>query len=305
MARLLSTVVIWALLTTSFVRAQDASQTVPLAYQPQIGAEYSFVIVRTKTETKNDKSNSVDVKITARLQIQEESSDGYLAEWETLSIEVGTMLIAEQPDLFVGVPIQVELAADGTPISIPDWPGVRQRIAATLRQQQVADDATLKLVEGLMQGWPEDIAARVLLPELAIAALCQGTDLPVGQPVSSIYELPNTFTGPPLEAKGTYSLLSVDDAADLAHISWRQDVAESQFTDAIRQTMNSIRRQKGLADDNSNFAAKRHDAAECKVRMSSGLAEEVHHAATVETTSPEATETRTDERRVKISLSNP
>lgn len=305
MARRRSTVIAWTLLTTSLAGAQEAGPTLALPYQPAIGTDYSVVIVRTKTVTKNGTSNRVEAKITARLQIQEEIPDGYLAEWETRSIEVGSVSIAEQPDLFVGVPIQVELAADGTPISIPDWSRVRQRIAATLRQRQAADEATLKLVEASMQNWSEEMAASALLPELAIAALCQGTDLSLGQPVSSTYELPNMLGGPPFEAKGTYSLVSIDEAAGSAHVNWQQDVDESQFTDIIRQSMNSIRQQKGLPDDNSDFAAKRHDAADCKVSMSSGVTEEVYHAAAVETTSPEATETRTDERRVKISPSDP
>ncbi|MCR5857883.1 hypothetical protein [Mesorhizobium sp. J428] len=305
MARRRSAILAWTLLTTSLAGAQEAGQTIALPYQPAIGTDYSVVIVRTKTVTKNEISNRIEAKIVARLQIQEETTDGYLAEWETKSIEVGSVSIVEQPDLFVGVPIQVELAADGTPISIPGWSGVRQRIATTLRQRQATDDATLKLVEALMQNWSEDMAASALLPELAIAALCQGTELSLGQPISSTYELPNMLGGMPFEAKGTYSLASIDEAADLAHISWRQDVDESQFTDIIRQSMNSIRQQKGLADDNSDFAAKRRDAADCKVRMSSGMVEEIHHVAAVETTSAETTETRTDERRVEISLSNP
>lgn len=273
MARCRSTLLAWTLLTTSLASAQEAGQTLALPYQPAIGTDYSVVIVRTKTATKNGTSNRVEAKITARLQIQEEIPDGYLAEWEARSIEVGSVSIAEQPDLFVGVPIQVELAADGTPVSIPDWSRVRQRIAATLRQRQVADDATLKLVEALMQNWSEEMAAGALLPELAIAALCQGTDLSLGQPVSSTYQLPNMLGGPPLEAEGTYSLVSIDEAAGQAHVSWRQEVDDSQFTDILRQSMNSIRQQRGLPDDNSDFAAKRHDAADCKVSMSSGMAE--------------------------------
>ncbi|WP_340647516.1 hypothetical protein [Phenylobacterium sp.] len=111
------------------------------------------------------------------------------------------------------VPAVFEVDDALTPGAITNMPEVREAfVKATGLDTRGTEDLA-------------DTSARIMVSnDLQLAALGQGGDLELGEPVAYDESLPNPFGGPPITSKGVFTLEAYDKALGRAVIAWRQEI---------------------------------------------------------------------------------
>jgi hypothetical protein len=308
---LIPTVVVIGVSASVQTLAQDERlpRNVPIPFQPQIGSSWTIKIARERSQTERGATTTQSADVTARVDFIASSEDGFEAVWETLSVGAESILIEGNEvgqSLLVGVPIRLRLGPDGSPIGLDDWNTLRTTLLETVLtlREGPTDHRTLKAFEALLGSWSSELAARVLMQDLGILAICQHTEFQIGVPVEFVSQVPNHLGGPPIDARNIYELVSVDGGAQTARIHYSRTLVPESMTASMlaaaeamiaatgKDREEALREWEGLSMTNDS-------SADCVVDLATGAAVEASYDVDV-TAGPNARVT--DRRKISVSV---
>lgn len=184
-------------------------------------------------------------------------------------------------------PVELDVDESLTPERIRNWDEVRGGLEAFVAKS-VNEPKAVDGVKALLGGMSPELAASVVMRELALVALGQGTALEVGQPLPYEDALPNPLGGPPIQSQGAYELVSLDPAQGRAVVSWRSALDPASMAESMTQGM-EILLQRAAPDQADKVRAaftgakvQRDDACRHEIDITTGLAIKVECASTIE-----------------------
>ncbi|HEX2561821.1 hypothetical protein [Phenylobacterium sp.] len=202
-------------------------------------------------------------------------------------------------------PIEVEVDESLAPTGLPDWPSLRTKIEAVIRETAPGpyiDDAAAAVTSPMSA----DVASRVFFPELALASIGQNLDIEAGAPVPYEDQLPNPLGGPPITSLAAFEVTSVD--SDHAVVRWRQAFDPQSAARSITQAMNRL--VKDLAPDQATkfaeaskgMGVERNDECLSRIERKTGLSVETRCSTVIRVTAEGKSQTRTDVWTITQSL---
>jgi len=271
----------------SLAHAQSAPVEIPFAPSEQTVLDIQEARTRTSTDARGPNGAG---RVTAILEING-GEPPFTATWTTTSVEANGQVIAQgspgAAQLLVGMPIGLDLAEDGSPSAVQDWPDVRQRVMSVVteltpaaertEEWRRANEATQRLFASMS---PSD-AARLLFQDVGIMALCQHTGLTLNQPLQSETMTPNPLGGSPIRTLVTFELTGVDQDAGVAHIVYSSAFDPESVTASVREMIERMTRETGRTLTTEELESQRnitlvHNArAECVVDLRTGIARSI------------------------------
>jgi hypothetical protein len=293
----------WLLALAGQAQSQSAgSERVPLPVRPQVGQVWIVDMDREKTSTKNGKSKSGSAKIIGRIEITSVSETGYDITWTTRSVTAGGVTLGNgdiNQDFLIGVPLGVRLDIDGTPLELKDWDNIRENLIAIIDKvvKEPIDEKARTLAADMFRGWDANLAAQVLLKEVAALSICQGTELAVGTPHLSENVVPNPLGGSPIDGTSTYTLLSVDEATGLARLGFKNQLDPESATRSIKETLERVAAQTGRdpAEVNKELGDLKlisETTADCTIDVATGFTTSVDYETRISFGKEEARDLR-------------
>lgn len=173
-----------------------------------------------------------------------------------------------------------------TPTSIVNWTQVRQGLDELI-DGSVSDPKVAAATKGAFTNLSPDVAAQVLMREVVLTSLGQGTALRLGQDVPYADNLPNPLGGPPIKAAGRFRLETYDARAGRALVTWTSAFDQASASESLRQSMNAMAQR--VAPDNADEARKffegakidRQDTCRHQIDIPTGLAMKVECSSTI------------------------
>jgi hypothetical protein len=188
--------------------AQEEPIRIPFA--PAIPSVFA-VSVRTETSWDGGAQTSVeDARYTLELRAR---NDAYEAIWTANDAQTNGRTYGFNPALMIGLPISLALNSSGEPSGVQDWPTVRQELVERL----VRDERSDLILDGPPPESQPRQAAISLAAPLAMIALCQGTDMRIGEIKHAEREYPPSH-GFISTARTSRELRSIDREAGTARI---------------------------------------------------------------------------------------
>lgn len=211
--------------------------------------------------------------VSASVVIGDVFDDRFEATWTTNRVEVGGFAIVantpEASDYLLGVPIEYLAGVDGAPLRIVD----KQEFLDTLFASSAWNAKNPESVESaadFFRSLSEDALAKVFLKVPTYMALCQATELALGERNEYAVEVPSPIGGEPIAAAITYELAALDEDTDSARVDYRM----SLDPDAAKQMTIALMERLGVddipADELERMQLERNDTASCDVDTKSG-----------------------------------
>jgi hypothetical protein len=229
--------VAFVLLGASAAYADDSVIEVPFA--PPTSIFLDIHETRTRTSTDERRPNGVG-QVSATLEING-GDPPYGAIWTTTRVEVGGQVIVPgspgAAQLLVGMPVGLELGEDGSPIAVRDWTEFRERVVRAVSELTPPPERTeqwrraIEATEWLFASMNESNAARLLVQDVGMMALCQHTGLAIGEPLRSESTTPNPLGGSPIRTLVSYELVQVDQSARVARLIFNSAYDPESVTD--------------------------------------------------------------------------
>lgn len=265
-------------------------ELVLIPYQPAVNSQWRISEVRTRLSRGDGSETTRSGSTVGTLTISSAASDTFDVRWVVDSVEAGGVRVTDQPELLIGLPMQITLDEAGTPGVIQDWDGLRRRVFEIVEQTTPANARDeqwrrgMSTFEGMMAQWSPSHAAQIMAPTLAVVSLCQGRGLRVGEVVSSRVQMPNPLGGPPIDGTQSITLQSV--TADTATLVYSRSLDPASATASLGQSILTLAQQSGqpIAELEAEFAGHSftHDArATCTVDLNTGVTRSVVHEVNV------------------------
>lgn len=276
-----------------------------MPYQPAVNSQWRISEVRTRLSRGDGAETERRGTSIGTLTVRTAGNDTFDVQWVVDSVEAGGIRVTDQPELLIGLPMQIRLDEVGTPSVIQDWDGLRRRVFEMMEQTTPANERdeqwrrSLITFEGMMAQWSPSHAAQVMAPTLAVVSLCQGMGLRLGEVFSSRVQMPNPLGGPPIDGTESVTLQSV--TAGTATLVYSRSLDPASATASLGQSIFALAQQSGqpVAELEAQFAGHSftHDArATCTVDRNTGVTRSVVHEVNV-TFGPVA---RVDRREVTV-----
>jgi hypothetical protein len=298
-----------ALMCASIAHAQNGPVEIPFAPPEHTVLEIQEVRTRTSTDARGPNGGG---RVTATLEI-DGGEPPYTAMWTTTRVEAnGQVIVQGSPgaaQLLVGMPIGLDLAENGSPSAVQNWPELQRRVMSVVteltptaertEEWRRAHEATERLFASMS---PSD-AARLLFQDVGIMALCQHTGLTLNQPLQSETMTPNPLGGSPIRTLVTYELTSVNQNAGVAHVVYSSAFDPISVAASVREMIERMTRETGRTLSAEELESQRsmtlvHNArAECVVDLRTGVARSIVYDTTIDMGSQGR---RTDRRELTI-----
>ena len=223
---------------------------------------------------ERDTNGEVNVgNVSADIVVRDVFLDSFEATWVTHRVEVdGFAIAADSPgasDYLLGVPIDYLAGVDGAPLRIIDKSDFLDTLfgsSAWNAKNQESVESAARFFRSLS----EEALAKVFLKVPTYMALCQGTELALGERNEYAVDVPSPIGGEPIAASVTYELAALDESDSSARIDYRMTLDP----DAAKEMTVALMKQLGVddipTDELRRMQLERNDAASCSVDMSSG-----------------------------------
>lgn len=223
------------------------AQTVTLDFAPQVGAGWKVTQTRTQTKSKDGGVSTIGTTIST-LRVLEETADGYLMEWKTDSVSVKGVVIRNQPEMMVGVPIHFDADASGLPIRVHDGKKIIEESLGLIGRE--LDPAIAAKTRALFAGMDEASLAGMLLKDVGIITQCHDFEIEVGADLSAEQDTPNALGGPPIKSTYTVKLEDAGGASTPARLHITQALDPQSAAASMYET---IKKLSGEAVANKNL----------------------------------------------------
>lgn len=221
------------------------AQTIMFDFAPQVGAAWKVTQTRTQTKAK-DGGVPTTGTITSTLRVVGEGRDGYLMEWTTDSVAVENVVIRNQPQMLIGVPVRFDADETGLPIRIHDAQKIIETSLAVIGSE---NDPNISKARELMMGMePENLAA-MMLKDVALMAQCHDFRLETGVDLSAELQMPNALGGPTIKSNYSVTLEDAGSASTPARIRIKQAYDPESAAASIYETIKNLS-GKEVADKN-------------------------------------------------------
>jgi hypothetical protein len=182
-----------ALVSAAALSAPAAlAQEVYLEFAPEVGTVWK--VRQTRSQIKAEGATPTESEVSATISVIGETSEGYVMEWTTDSVSTAGLVIRNQPNMLVGVPIRYDTNADGTPIRLHDLDGILDAVYALIGDQY--SDETNKQARNMFTAMRPEEAAVLLVNDAAIIMQCHNYKLEPGVVIQGTYDSPNPVGGP-------------------------------------------------------------------------------------------------------------
>ena len=287
------------------------AQTVEIPFNPSDRTVLDIQETRTRTSSDPRGPNGTG-NITATLEISGRRPP-YAATWTTTEVRANGEVITQgspgAAQLLVGMPIGLDLAEDGSPSAVRNWPEFQQRVVAAVTELTPPAERTeewrraTEATQRVFASMSASDAARLLFQDVGIMALCQHTGLTMGEPVRSETMTPNPLGGSPIRTLVTYELVSVDRAAGVARIAFSSSFDPESAAASIREMVERMTRETGRPltaeelESQRSMTVAQTARADCTVDLRTGIARSVVYDVSIEA-GPQGR--RTDRRELTI-----
>lgn len=298
-----------AVACASTAHAQIAPVEIPFAPQGRTVLGIENVRTRTSTDTRGPNGSG---RVTATLEINGGESP-FAAIWTTTRVEAnGQVIVQSSPgaaQLLVGMPVGLELAENGSPSAVQNWPEFQRHVIAAVTELTPAAERTeqwrlaTEATQRLFASMSASNAARLLFQDVGIMAICQHTGLVVGQPLHSETMTPNPLGGSPIRTLVTYELVGVDESAGSARIVFSSAFDPESVAASVREMIQRAMQETGRTptdeelESQRNMTLSQNARAECVVDLNTGIARSIVYDVVIDMGSQGR---RTDRRELTI-----
>ncbi|MEP6343974.1 MAG: hypothetical protein ABJ275_11735 [Maricaulaceae bacterium] len=276
------------LLATSFCLLNNCSPTQDVDLEPvEIPliniANNKAEVTYTHRKLKNGKGR--EGKITAVLEIESKSDEGFIASWTSKSVQVDGVLIDESSEqagsMLLGVPLNFLTGSDGGPIKLLN----REKLFAELPNSVAfanSDAETVEQVMNFYKSMDEDTIANVFFKIPSFMSVCQDTNFIVGETNYFPTEQPSPFGEGVLMGNVSYKLTSLDSKNNIANIEYRTEFDQESLKQLAIQSVKTLAPDMPVSQsDIDDLMMDRKDSADCKVDMSTGWVTKIKYSTMV------------------------
>ena len=276
-----------ALALTAWAPAALATE---LPVKLEDGATWTVTVSRERERTRSSQPPQASRLVTAmRLTWAAKGDDGGQLTATTVSAEAGPLAAPEDVMAALGQarPVVMDVDAALTPERIRNWSEVRGDLDAAVAKL-TSDPKVAATAKGLFAGLSDAQAAQVVMRDLGMVAISQGTALDLGKPFDYEDNLPNPLGGPPIKSKGRFQLISLDPGR--AVIEWRQAFdpvsAAASLTMALEALMQQASPEQAprVRDVFEGARVDRSDSCRHEIDVPTGLAVRITCSSTIEVT---------------------
>jgi hypothetical protein len=219
------------LLAAAFAVAASPALAQPLPVNLDDGAAWTMTVERSREG--DAPAQAVTVKSSSALTWKKVGEAGELTT-EITSTDAGAAEIAGALGL-AHRPVRAAVDPALAPERIENWDEVREGLTKAMAKAVAGPKAAeaVEVATGVFAKLSAEEAAQVILRDQALAAISQGLDLELGQPVDYDDLLPNPLGGPPIKSQGRFELVSYDAAKGRAVVTWRQAFDQASATSSL------------------------------------------------------------------------
>jgi hypothetical protein len=199
-----------AWLAAPIALAQETPTPIPFA--PVIPSVFT---VEARTETLGDGGAQMSLEQAGYTLEIRAHADVFEATWNVNYVTTQGETYRFNPILMLGLPISLTLDSSGEPTGVADWESVQRELS-----ERLARDTSSDFFSSAPPSHPR-LAAAALAPSLATIAVCQNTNLRVGEPQRSERNYPPSH-GFVMTARTFRELLSIDREAGAARIAFER-----------------------------------------------------------------------------------
>ena len=276
------------LLATSFCLLNNCSPTQDIDLEPvEIPliniANNKAEVTYTHRKLKNGKGR--EGKITAVLEIESKSDEGFIASWTSKSVQVDGVLIDENSEqagsMLLGVPLKFLTGSDGGPVKLLN----KEQLFAELPNSVAfanSDAETVEQVMNFYKSMDEDTIANVFFKIPSFMSVCQDTNFIVGETNHFPTEQPSPFGEGVLMGNVSYKLTSLDSKNNIANIEYRTEFDQESLKQLAIQSVKKLAPDMPVSQsDIDDLMMDRKDSADCKVDMSTGWVTKIKYSTMV------------------------
>lgn len=258
----------------AFALVQPAlAQPVTLDFAPEVGDGWKVTQTRTQIKSRDGGKPTTGTTVSI-LRVVGDTDEGYVMEWTTESVSVGSVVIRDQPQLMIGVPIRFDADASGLPVRVHDVEKIVDTSLAIVSLKNNDKDTAAK-TRALMLGMEPSSLAGVLLKDAGVIAQCHDFRLEVGVGMSQEVEMPNALGGPPIKANYTVTIENAGSSSELARIRIEQGYdpqsAAASMYETIKKLSGQAKADEGLRDGKLP-ALKMNARTACQIDRATGVA---------------------------------
>lgn len=240
----------------------------PLLIKPNSKA----TIVYTETKEGNNKTSIRT--ISATLEIQKATDEGFIAIWTASSIKSGGVIIKENSteaaSFFIGIPIQFTANKNGLPFKIHD----RKTFMESAFNSPAFADKDPKIVkktQNFFNKFSDEALAQQLMTVPIFMSICQGTNLNLNVIDNQQKELPGPFGNGAILTDIAYHLSSVDSEQKQARIEYRANFNPESLKRFVDQAAKKMApEKKDLINGVNRLKLSRSDSADCTIDTETG-----------------------------------
>lgn len=281
-----------ASLATALICASTA-QAAELPVKLPDGASWTLQVERERSRERGSRPPQASKLVTEmRLSWRAEGDDGGgRLTATTVAADAGPLAAPEDVMAALGQarPVVMDVDAALTPERIRNWDEVRGDLEAAVAKL-APDPKMTEMAKGLFGGLSDVQAAQVVMRDLGLVAIGQGTALELGDAFDYEDRLPNPLGGPPIATKGRFELVSFDAAKGEAVVEWRQafdpDAAAASLAVALEALMAQASPEQAPRVKSAFEGAKvdRKDHCRHQIHVPTGLAVRVACTSTIDVT---------------------
>lgn len=233
-----------SVLTSGALAEQDQTFPIPLA----IPGEAQLTLTIDKSE-RRDGGDWTQISLDYDVALSTPGDDGLrMMTWELNRIDGKPALHA-----FAQVPsIRMTVDETLTPVGIDNI----EEVVAAVGQQTLEPSDAGQAIRQIASTDP-NAAAALFMKDARLAAVGQGTDLPLGQEATYEFEGVLPLGNAPVTMIGSYRLYRYDAASEVAEVGWSEEIEPSSLAKAMPSLLRSLLELSGAKEtEGAEFEAK-------------------------------------------------
>jgi hypothetical protein len=208
-----------ALLAAALAVAASPAVAQPLPVKLADGAAWTMTVERSRERQRGEAPAQTVTMTSSSAVTWKKAGDAGELTARIISTDVDAAEVTGALGLVGPVRAVVDPALQ--PERIENWDEVREALLNAIARS-VTEPKAAEAIQGVFEKLSAEQAAQVILRDQTLAAISQGSDLELGEPVEYDDLLPNPLGGPSIKSHGRFELVSYDAAKGQAVVTWRQ-----------------------------------------------------------------------------------
>ncbi|CAH0530369.1 hypothetical protein [Vibrio hippocampi] len=255
----------------------------------KVGDSQSYTVTKIGKISLRGDPYEVTTNSDITISVLERVGDGYLLGWKFGETTFDDPTITENPivltitNILNGFEMKLVVNRYGELLDVKNWAEMRDRVftivdnlMSILSKEDVLSKEQLEAVKQQILSMYEtkEQAINITTRSVRLYFVASGVKYNLDEPIVYDGVSPNIFGGDPIPAKMTLTLESIDKEADIAKVSWFQEVDQDALQQAVYEALTKMAKNMDTtlpnADELPRYEKSLSLAAELEIAVSSG-----------------------------------